>query len=52
MAQQLITNLNSIGTEDFIAKTAILAELVVEHEAAKQKQEEPIIIDESCKLTA
>ena len=50
MAQRL-RNLSSIATEDFIAKTAILAELVVEHEA-QQKEEELIIINECRKITA
>lgn len=50
MAQRLI-DLSSTATEGFIAKTAILAELVVEHEVKKQKEEELIIINECRKVT-
>ena len=41
--------------EDYVVKTARLAELVVEYawnnSACKQKEEDPIIIEECCKVT-
>ena len=52
MAQRLIKNLSSIQTEDFIAKTGILAELVVELHAVEQEENQSIIVNECCKVTA
>ena len=52
MAQRLIKNLSNIETGDFIAKTAILAELVVEHQVEQKEEEQFIIINECRKITA